>query len=341
MQKNQSKVNTIRDVAEQAGVSTATVSHVINSTKNISEETKNKVYEAINSLNYSPNALARGLRVNQTKLIGLIVPDITTEFYNCFAKGFIDSAYANGYTVALCGTQYDANREMMEVEALVERRVDGFVFVGGGFGDDLINRMIDRNIPVVLADRSINKQNVKTVQFDNYSAMRNLIQLLKEKGYSKIGYISETITMSNLADRFEGFKRGLNDQSLEYTKEYVHINDCFQLDKINNSYLFVKDLVEKGTELPQVFVTTSDLIAAGTITALKEKGFRIPEQIAVTGYDDIMIAQYLQPPLTTVFQDKTMMGIITWDLMQKILNDEYLAVHSINLEAKIVVRGSC
>ena len=339
--KKTSQAITMKDVADYIGVSTATVSYVINGNAPISEETKIKVLEAIKELNYKPNALARGLRVNETKLIGLIVPDITSEFYNYFARGFIDEAYKKGYTALLCGSQYNLEREKLEVETFLEKRVDGLVFVGGVDDDTFITELVKKKTPVVLADRYISDIPTMTVQFDNHNAMKRLIKYLKGKGYSKIGYISEPLEMTNLIQRFEGFKNGLDINGLEFKDKYIYIDNRLQLNKVEESKKLIFEIVDGNRDLPEVFITTSDLIAAGVIDALKERNILIPDEIAVTGFDDNMIARYLNPKLTTVYQDKVLMGKKAWSLMEKLIESIDNEVNDIVLEGELKIRESC
>lgn len=335
---------TITDVAEASGFAISTVSHVINGTATISLETKQKILKTIKSMNFKPNTLARGLREGETKLIGMVVPDITIEFYSKFAKGVIDSLYKEGYTAILCGTQYDFKREIKEVDALIQRRIDGLIFVGGNEDDEYILGLKNNGVPIVLADRSIPGSSISSVEFDNVMAMKNIVTSLALKGYKKIGYITEPVIWTNLKDRYMGYRLGLIENNIVLDESFVFIDERLRLDKINNSYILMKEIIanciSNSAKLPEVFITTSDLIAAGAINALRESGFDVPGDLGITGVDDILVAAYLTPSLTTIRQDIEQMGVACSELILNIIKEQDVKPKRILLESQLILRNS-
>ncbi len=336
------KAITIQDVARYAGVARSTVSHVMNGSAPISQETKERVLKAIKELGYKPNALARGLRKNQTKMIGLIVPDISTEFYANIAKGVIDVAYEHDYTVVLCGTQYDLSREKMEVNTLIERRIDGMIFAGGGGDDQYILNLTQVGIPIVLADRGIMRSTIPSVETDNITAIKKIVGYLVGRGHKRIGFVSEPLVMTNLSQRFIGFELALEENNINQELAHIYIDKRLQLDKLRQAYEFMKEIFETKplNSLPTAFVTTSDLIAIGIINAVKSRGLKVPDDIAVCGFDDISIASSIDPPLTTIFQDNISMGRISAELMMENIENPRGITKRVLLDPKLVIRKS-
>ncbi len=336
---NQERRPTMIDVAKRANVSISTVSHVINGTAPISTKVQQKVYKAINELDYKPNALARGLRQKNTKVIGLVVPDIQNEFYAGCASGVLQAADNEQYTVLLSDCCYDLGREERSINALIERRVDGLIFFGGAGDDYLINASQKANIPVVLGDRSLDGFN--SVEFTNVNIMRQMVKMLYDMGKRRFCFVSEPIEMINLQQRRDGFLLGLIDCGIEPDQQTVLIDKRMQQEKVVTSRKVVQEYLMEGKCLiPDVILTSCDAIAIGTINALKEQGFRVPQDVGVVGFDNIAMAPYTLPPLTTVSQDMHQMGNQTFlTLLGMINNKDQKPVH-IMLEPEIIMRGS-
>jgi len=174
--------------------------------------------------------------------------------------------------------------------------------------------------------------------------VKEIIGHLVKKGYTKIGFVTETITetMTNLGDRCNGYKEGLKENNIKENKEYIFIEDKLRLNKMSNGRLLMEELLKskKRSELPEVFITSSDLVAIGMIGALKEKGYNIPEDFGIIGYDDLLISAYFDPPLTTVQQDPNLIGSAAWDITIKLLNSEITDKPHIYLNQKLIVRDS-
>ena len=334
---------TMSDVAELAGVTIGTVSHVINGTAPISEETTAKVDRAIKKLGYKPNLYARSLRKKQSKMIGLLIPDLMNEFYCAISRIFMDFAYNNDYSVMLTSYQDSLEREKREFEMLMERQVDAIVLFGGKNDDKYLQSVSKAGIPIILCDRRSESNQFSTIEFDNEAAMRNVVRILKEKGYTKLGYISELMELTNLVDCFSGFKIGIYEQGLVLSSEYIHMCESLKLDKSKNGYDFMKTLLTQVPKesLPEVFITTSDLLAIGFIGALSEAGYHIPSDFGVVGYDNISIAPYIFPALTTVAQDGWMMAKVLWDTVSDTLNGNVNKPINIKLINEVIVRESC
>lgn len=341
MKSKDKKMATIIDVAKCSGVSVGTVSNVLNGTAKVSYATQKKVNEAIEALNFRPNDMARSLRFTKSKLIGFLAPDIN-DFYNSVAKHFVEYAYQSGYTVLYSGCGYSQQRERDLIDLLIQKRAEVIVVIGGGFDDEYLCEMYNRGTKLLLLDRHIDNSGIPSVEFDNASTIRKLVSLLKKSGHQKIGFMSETICMTNLEDRYRGYIRGIADIREKLQERHIYISDELQLNKKTNAYNAMKRLLLTKTqeELPDVFIVTSDYVAVGMMDAIHEFGLRIPEDIGVTGFDNSVICEYLSPPLTTIEQDVKKMGEIAWNIVQDIINDTLKSSERILLPQKLVIRNT-
>lgn len=333
------KKATMQDVAKLANVALSTVSHVINETAPISEETKKKVLGVIKELNYTPNALARGLRQNKTNLIGIVVPDISNEFYSKTASAILKAASAKKCTTVLCDTGYNFEREKNSVEALIQRRVDGLIFLGGGNDEEILQNAYDSDISIVLADRRY--KSFSSVEFNNYEAMINLVHELYNDGFRRIGYISESLDMINLQDRYNGLMDGLKQYGLTVNDEWILSDSWLQLDKVDTARELMQKYIHNKSKdnMPEVFITSSDMIAVGILDALIKNGYKIPEDIGVIGFDNITLARYYQPSITTIFQDCKKFGDACFRLLEKKMEGELEDTH-LTIKTKLIKRKS-
>ncbi len=342
MKKEIIKKPSIKDVASKAGVTIGTVSHVINGTAHVTEKTRQKVNKAIKELHYKPNSMARGLRKRKSFMVGLLIPDITNEYYSQVAKSFMDMAYTDGYTVMLCGFQYSLEREKVELDILVEKSVDAIVVIGSNDDDlHILNSIRELGIPIVLGDRRSSDTNYPTVEFNNTETMQNIVTSLVQAGYTRIGYITEALAMSNLKDRYDGFISGMNNEGLAVDKESIIVDENLQMDKIGNSYKLMHAIIhEKNRTLPEVFIATSDLIAIGIMGAIKDADLRVPKDIGIISFDNLAVSQFFEPALTTVNQNASKLGESTWNLViSYIKNKELKEVHKV-LTQEIIIRKS-
>lgn len=339
VEKKVPKKATMADVARHAGVALSTVSHVMNGTATISEETKKRVLDSVKKLNYTPNAFARSLRKKRTNSIGVIVPDIENEFYANVVSTIFQLSDAVSDTISLVDTGYSLQREQINIEALVQRQVDGIILIGGSGDERILSWLRHKNVPVVLGDRRCD--GYCSVEFDNYNTMRRLVKWVYDKGYRKIGYISESPDMTNLKDRYRGLQEGLQECSLSSDEQWILKDSWLKLEKMDVSQKVMRKLITniKREGMPEVFLTSSDMIAVGALDALLQSGYRVPEDISVVGYDDIRISQYYHPAITTVHQDRSRLGEECLRLLKKVMeNIDYK--ECIQLETHIVERKS-
>lgn len=334
------KKPTIGDVANLAGVAPSTVSHVINRTASISQETQEKVQAAIDKLNYSPNALARALRQSSTQLIGVVLQDISSEFYAHCAASILKAAREDNYVVLLCDASFNLENVKDGVNALIERRVDGLIFIGGHGDEDVIRSACEAGIPVVLGDRHFN--DLPSVEFDNESTVRSLVCALYDSGYRRFAYAGEPISIqSNLEARFRGYQEGLRSCGLDANASTVILDESLHQLKLQESYLLFQKHFHAvpADKRPEVVLTSNDMIAHGFISAARRMGLSVPKDIAIIGFDDISISEFYVPSLTTIAQDANLLGRSCYQLFKNVIKGRKKKTHDILLQT-IKVRES-
>jgi len=333
---------TIRQVAERAGVTIGTVSHVINGTAPISPETTARVREAIEELNYVPNITAKSLRSKSSKLVGFLIPNLNNSFYSRISSTFIDLAFENGFIVQILGYEYSLEKELQAINSLASNCVDIVIILNGCGDEEGIKRLLDARKSVILADRVSDVKGVNCVYFDNQKAIFEAIGLLKKKGYRRIGFLSEPLALTNVQERFEAYRTAVEAWGYAFREEDVFICENFQLDAMVNGYRYVKDILQKpeGRQLPDAFIATSDLLAIGAIKAFRECGLKVPGDVGIISYDNLDIASFVDPGLTTIEQNQVLMGTELFRLVKAINEKEAVQEHIV-LPQKLIVRESC
>lgn len=337
MEKIRRKAVTMEDVAKEAGVSVTTVSHVINQTASITEETSDRVRQAIASLGYRPRASAdlnRGQRI-----IGVFTPEISNEFYARSVQAIFQAAWEQDYAVMVCSMEHRHQAETSYIRSLIQSGVRGLIFFGGASENERQIMHAAKRVPVVLGDRRMPNMPIDCVGTDNAEIMRRMIGKLARAGYSRIGYVSEDLIMNNCADRYQGFKQGMAEYGLPIDERWVFLLPQLRLNKADSTYNFFR-VLDWQQPLPQIFLCSSDLIAVGLMAALKARGLHIPRDVGVVGFDDISIAAFTDPPLTTIAQDMTQLGRCCFRALLNRMENRNQTPQETIVRAKIVVRDS-
>ena len=258
---------TIREVAESAGVSYATVSHVINNTRLVSQETRERVLAAMDALNYRPNALARSLRQGKTNTLGLVLPDSANPFFAEISRSIEDEAFKKGYSVFLCNTELDIQRELFYVDVLSKKQVDGIIFVAAGDQADSLDFLRSRNMPVVLIDRDLPNVEVDAVLSDNqlggFLATRHLLSL----GHTRIACIAGPSSITPSAERIIGYRRALEEVGLSYDESLILRGDYHA-----QSGMEITHSILQMEPRPTAIFALNDLMALGALRAAAEAG---------------------------------------------------------------------
>jgi len=329
---------TMQDVAKAAGVSVATVSHVINRSATISPQTTKRVLDKIQALGYIIRESAQMNLGNRT--IGVLVPDISNEFYATIVEGIFDEARKNNYAVMVSNLRHHHSLKSAYLRSLVQNNIRGLIICGGTGDDENQILQLRKNVPIVLCDRKISGKHIDSVQTDNMSVMRRLVKQLARFGYTRIGYISEDPVMSSSRDRYEGFRQGMAENDLQINNGWVLLSSQLRLSKSGEAYSLMRELLEKQEQPPQVLICSSDLIAVGVMAALRSYGLKVPRDIGVVGFDDISLAAFTQPPLTTVAQDSYHLGKYSFQMLMDRIGEPKHETREIVLQAKIVKRES-
>lgn len=332
--KYQSKRITIKDIARLSGVSVATVSLVLNNRKGVSKETRFRVQAIAEKLNYTPSALARGLVTQKTKTIGLIVSDITDPFYAELVKGVEDSAFNMGYSLILCNSDNQANKERLYINLLIEQHVAGLILVPVVNDTRNLEVAIKTNTPIVLADRKLQSNRFSSVTCDNFGGASKAVEHLVQLGHKRIGCVASfDLSFSTCSERVAAYKKKLNDMSLPVDESLIVLSN----GKISGGIQSATKLLALSRP-PTAIFAISDIVAFGVIEAVLDAGLRIPDDISVVGFDNIHYSEFFRVPLTTVDQPKYEMGEKVFSvLLKKIFNN---VDEQVVMDTKLIIRES-
>ena len=326
--------STIQDVAKAAGVSVATVSRVINKSSSVTQSTREAVLDAIKKLDYRPNLLGRNLRRTETRLILTLLPTIANPFYSRIVKGVEDIAHKNGYNVMLCNTNSDIERERIYLELLKNRLADGVIFMAPEMdGEELT--AIGRDFPVVQCCEYKEGAQVPLVSIDNLSAAKKAVRHLISLGHKRIGMISCRNSFLSTTRREQGFMMALEEAGLVPDQRLVVYGDY----SFKSGHRAAFNLLTME-ERPTAIFAISDIMAIGVLRAAKDKGLRVPEDLAVIGFDNISFASMCDPMLTTVSQPKYDLGCTAMELLLRKMHDGLKEPVDIVLENELVIRES-
>ncbi|QUJ69661.1 substrate-binding domain-containing protein (plasmid) [Photobacterium sp. GJ3] len=327
---------TMKDIARLAGVSTSTVSHVINKSRFVSEEIAARVNRAAKELNYAPSALARSLKVNRTQTIGMLVTTSTNPFFGEVVKGVERSCYQKGYNLILCNTEGDNERMKASIDTLLQKRVDGLLLMCSTLEGERIE-VFDRypDIPVVVMDWGPMSFASDKIQDNSYQGGYLAAQYLIQSGHREIGCITGPLVRHQAQIRYEGYKRAMNEAGLPIQPDWIVESD-FECD---GGYRAFQQICASGS-LPTALFVCNDMMAMGVIHAAYEQGIRIPDDLSIIGYDDIHIAKFMTPSLTTIHQPKYRLGQAAVETLLKRINKEITDTQVVQLEPTLVKRQS-
>lgn len=326
---------TIYDVAREAGVSMATVSRVVNNNPNVKPQTRKKVFEAIERLGYRPNAVARGLASKKTTTVGVVIPDISNAMYSEVVRGIEDIANMYHYNMILCNSDKRKEKEIRVINTLLEKQVDGLLFMGGEVTDEHVEAF--RNaVPIVLCATTDANHAIPSVDIDHEGAAYDAVKYLINHGHRNIGMISGNLQdpTSGLA-RYNGYRRALEEAGIELRESHVRIG--------NYRYESGVDLMKYFLELedrPTAIFTATDEMAIGAIHAIQDQGLRVPEDISVISVNNAPMASMVRPQLTTVAQPMYDIGAVSMRLLTKLMKKEPVTDTVVVLPHELITRKS-
>ncbi len=291
----------IREVAKRANVSTATVSRAIHHDSRVNAETAERVWHAIRELNYYPNVHARSLASGRSHIAGLIVSDITNPFFPELVQGFAEAALESGYDTLVASTNYDAARTSLAIRRMLERKADGVAIMTSEMDESLIAELKNRNVPMVFLDVAEPGRLISNLRVDYADGVGTAVRHLISLGHRRIGFLSGPDNLKSARVRREAFLECLSNAGLAIEDPRMVTDGGHRIDGGFDAMQRLLALDER----PTAVLASNDLTAIGALRAIRTAGLRVPEDISVVGFDDIQLAAFTDPPLTTVRLPRT------------------------------------
>ena len=325
----------ISDVAKAAGVSLATVSRVISNRGSVRPETREHVMQVIKALNYQPNALARQMRTQKTKTVIVIVPNIANSLFHPVILGIESEAEQNGYQVLIADMHDQPSVEMHYMNAIQQRQVDGIISMSANMTQKLIQE-VSSEYPIVMAIQSFQSDTIPSVSIDNFTAAKAITTHLIRMGHQKIAHITSARPLSLYQERLEGYTAALKEHNIPVDPLLIRYGE----PTLQGGYEQMQALLSTQEEIAAVFAA-GDTMAIGAMKALKQAGIQIPQSCAVAGFDDIELASFWDPPLTTIRQPAVQIGQCAFRKLLALMNRETVINLRDILPYELVIRESC
>ncbi|WP_192986165.1 LacI family DNA-binding transcriptional regulator [Carnobacterium mobile] len=323
---------TIRDVAREAGVSIATVSKALNDVDVVRPETKNKVLEVAERLQYVPNLMGKQLKSGRTKMLGFYTSSVSGPYFNTLVESIAREAEKSGYGVNV----FVSNDKQVVLNSIMGNVVDGIIGFEELIRDDNLQAMKRERIKAVFIDRNISAETMGSVVFDSFDKGYEATEYLVHLGHKRIAYVAGFNGVYDNDERFKGYKAALKSHDISFNEEYI-LEGLFEEERAYHSvYSYIKNC--KGTA-PTAFLAGNDLSAIGAIKALKTVGYDIPNDISVIGFDDIEVLQYFTPGLTTVHNPIAEQGALAVKQLLNLISGTQTGT-SLQLQGELIIRNS-
>lgn len=326
----------IKDVAREAGVSIATVSRVLNDIDVVNEDTKKKVLDAIKKLGYRPNIVARSLKTQRTKTIGILLPDISNQFYPEIVRGAEDVSNIYDYNIILCNSDLDIEKEKEYLRVLKEKMVDGVLYMSSSLQDEILELINELDLKTVLIETKDKDGKLPSVTIDNIKGSYDSTKYLIEKGIKEIAFIgTQKDNMNAWGERYIGYEKAMKEAGTEIDPELIYLNSM----KVKTGYEGIQEFIKNNKKFKGV-VCASDDIAMGALNSLRDNGLEVPKDVSVIGFNDNYVASIFYPKITTISQPTYDMGSVAMRMLIKILNKKELDNSNYILEHQLVERES-
>lgn len=331
---------TIKDVAKMAGVDPSTVSRVIADSSRISQKTKDRVNKVMEELDFHPNAIARSLANRSTRTIGVIMPLSSEQlfvnpFFTEVMRGISASSIKRGYDILFSTGGSTAEEHQATTRIINEKRIDGLILLTSRIQDKTITELIKKKLPFVVVGKPSKLENINWVDNDNQEACFNATEHLISQGHRDIGFIGGEFSYVFMGERFKGYKRALDLNNIKFNKDFLSLGEFLE----EGGYKAMQKLLQLK-RLPTALVAADDLMAFGAIRAMKEKGLRIPEDMAVVGFNDTPLANYVDPPLSSVEIFVYDLGYNASEILINQLETQDVQKKHIIIPTNLKVRGS-
>jgi len=325
---------TIEEVAKEAGVSVATVSRVLNKSNSVATKTRIKVEEAIKKLNYEPNMLGRNLRRSESRMILALLPSISNPFYTLIINGIEDIARKSGYSVLLCQTDSDPERETVYFNILKQRLADGLISLDPTVDIELL-RDVAKNYPIIQSCEFSEELDIPYVTIDNFTAGYKAVKHLISIGRKKIALVNSDKKFMYARLRQEGYEKALKEAGIEYREKYVINGE----NDFESGQRAMKQLLELKDKPDAVFLV-SDILAIGAIKTIKESGLKVPEDIAIVGFDNIQFANMMNPSITTIAQPMYEIGCQSCKMLIEKIQNKDKHIDNTIMDFELIIRES-
>jgi LacI family transcriptional regulator len=325
-------MSTIKKVAKEAGVSTATVSRVLNGNYPVSKEAYERVMKAVKKTGYKGNAIAKSLKMNRTFLIGLVVPDISNSYFMEIAKRIEAIISSYGYTLTICSTNEVKEKEKEVLNLLNNKRLDAVVLATCHQDSSLIQEFIDGGMKIILFDSKLPIVKTTYVGEDNYGNTKKLLKHALDMGHKKIAIINGNLEMGTAVDRFMAYKDLLSSHGIVINPDYVLAGGFHS----EIAYSAVLNLLNSEIENPSIIYATNNKMAEGALIALQEKGLKVPEDISLMSYGNISLPSLVKPPLTVIKHDTELLGEKIGQMLKQLLVDKSEAIEEVILDLDLV-----
>lgn len=331
-----SKKISLQDIANMAGVSIATVSRVINQNGRFSKETEKRVKEIIKKYDYRPNQMARSLRVKKGKVVGIIVPDVTNEFFARMALELQLQLLKHDYVAIICNTNESRDIELTHLSMLKSQLVSGLIYIT----HDVIEEKSALNVPTIFIDRQpittgLNNGHV-FIESENIQGGFLAVNHLIERGCTKIAIVYLRGSISSHLSRYDGYKKALSSAGIHYDEDLVIPTDIVSFD---NGYNITRQLLDEHTNIDGIFFT-ADILAQGALRAISEKGINVPEEIKIVGFDDISASTFSSPPLTTIHQSVDKIADLAVEKLISMMSEKKSDRFVFKVPVRLIIRGS-
>lgn len=329
---------TLREVAKEAGLSVTTVSRALNGHDDVAEETKQAVRSVADSLGYAPNLNARRLKTERADAIGLIIPQETLRFSDPFfsdlLSGIVEQSSQHGIELTITTPLSSDGIEAMYTSYIRSRRVDGFILVRVEQNDSRIRLLQKLDFPFVAFGHTAEDNAFPYVDEDGRAGIKTAVSHLATLGHTRIAYITEPLHLAKSIARLQGFKEGMAENGLTAVPDLI-IQANFRQ---RSGYASTQELLQLDNP-PTAIVAANDLLALGAITAVREHGLIVGQDISITGFDDILLAEYADPPLTTLHQPAHKLGMLLCQSLIQVINKEAHNPHTV-LVPDLIIRDS-
>ncbi|SIR14798.1 LacI family DNA-binding transcriptional regulator [Pseudacidovorax sp. RU35E] len=327
---------TIKDVALRAGVSVTTVSHVVNGTRTVSPEGRARVEDAIRALGYVPSAVARSLKSNSTRTVGMLIPNSSNPYFAEIVRVVEDRCFGAGYALVLCNTDDEPQRQSVYLQVLAQRRIDGLIVVSSGGDASLPALLAGLRMPTVLVDREVEDPACDLVETAHMQggllATRHLLSL----GHRRIACIGGPAGLTPSEQRIDGWRMALAEAGHSATSAALLWHGGFTPQ---GGYEAMHAIL-RTAERPSAVFVGNDLMAMGALRAAHECGLRVPDDMSLVGFDDIELSAYASPPLTTVAQPKARIGALAVDMLLERIDGRRQIGRKVLLQPELRVRDS-